>query len=52
MPSDPTSFRLSDEAVRLLRLLEEETGLKRSAVLEQAIRSYAKKTLKKFESTR
>lgn len=36
--SQPTSFRLSDEAIRVIEECEELTGLKRSAVIELAVR--------------
>jgi len=38
-----TSFRLSDEAVRLIKLLAESKGVSQAAVLEVAIRELAKK---------
>ncbi len=47
--SNPTGVRLSEEARELIRALMAETGLKWSTVVEQAIRAYAKKILKKSE---
>lgn len=41
--NSPTSFRLSDEAVRLIDDLSEMLGLKRSAVVELALRELAGK---------
>ena len=41
--SNPTSFRLSDTALALLDRLCSALGLKRSAVLELALRELAKK---------
>jgi len=38
-----TSFRLSDKAMELLKALEKDSGLKRSAVIELALRDLAKK---------
>jgi hypothetical protein len=39
MPAgDPISFRLSTEAVRILKDLERTTGLRRTAVVELALR--------------
>lgn len=35
---DPESFRISDEAKVMVKRLEDWTGLKRSGVVEQAIR--------------
>ena len=37
------SFRLSDEAIRLLKLLADQKGISQAAVLEIAIREMAKK---------
>ncbi len=37
-----TSFRLTPEAERLLRLLEAHMGIKRGAIIELAIRAFAK----------
>lgn len=39
----PTSFRLSYEAIRLIDDLSERLGLKRSAVIELAVRELAGK---------
>jgi hypothetical protein len=39
-PKKVTSFRPSDEAVRMLDELEEDMGLKRSAIIELAIRDF------------
>lgn len=41
--NEPTSFRLSEAAVNLIAKLAESLGLKRSAVMELAIRELAKK---------
>lgn len=38
-----TSFRLSEKALELLKALEQDSGLKRSAVIELALRDLAKK---------
>lgn len=38
-----TSFRLSDEAIRLLKLLADNKGISQAAALEIAIREMAKK---------
>lgn len=47
-PGHPTSFRLSDEAKRMLAELETHLGVKKSAVLELAIRNlYRKETGRK-----
>ena len=51
MAGHPTSFRLSEKAVKLLDQLEKETSLKRSAIAEIAIRQYAEKTLRKPKKT-
>ncbi len=42
MANMPTSFRLNDRARWLLAALMARTGLKSSAVLEQALRHFAK----------
>ena len=41
--SEPTSFRLSEAAVNLIAKLAESLGLKRSAVIELAVRELARK---------
>jgi hypothetical protein len=40
---NPTSFRLTPEALRLLGLLGKELGLNQTSVLETAIRELAKR---------
>ena len=47
--SSPSSFRLSDQALRLVVLISEALGLKRSAVLELAIRELARRNKIKDE---
>jgi hypothetical protein len=42
MPTPPTSMRLSDEALRLIGKLETFLGLTRTAVVESAIRAFAR----------
>jgi predicted transcriptional regulator len=42
-PGNPTSFRLSDEALRMLAELEGSLGVKRTAVVELAIRQLYRK---------
>jgi predicted transcriptional regulator len=39
----PTSFRVSEEALRLLRLLAELKGVSQAAIIEMAIRDMARK---------
>lgn len=39
----PTSFRLSEEAIRLLKLLADAKGISQASVIEMAIREMAKK---------
>lgn len=39
----PTSFRLSEEVFRLLKLLAEAKGVSQASVIEMAIREMAKK---------
>ena len=38
-----TSFRLSEEALRLIKLLAESKGVSQAAIIEMAIREMAKK---------
>lgn len=40
MPSNPISFRLTDNAIEALKECEDLSGLKRSAIVEVAIREY------------
>lgn len=39
----PTSFRLSEQALRLLKLLADAKGVSQAAVIEMAIREMAQK---------
>jgi predicted transcriptional regulator len=39
-PRQPTSIRLSEEVVRMLDELEAETGLKRSPIIDLAVREF------------
>lgn len=41
------SFRLSPEAIKLMEAVSKERGISQSAVIEQAVRDFAEKTLKK-----
>jgi hypothetical protein len=41
--SNPSSMRLSDEAVRLRKALAEKKGISQRAVMELALRDMAKK---------
>ena len=38
-----TSFRLSEEAIRLIKLLAEEKGVSQAAIIEMALREMAKR---------
>ncbi len=49
--SKPTGVRLSLEARELVRALIKATGMPWSMVIEQAVRSYAKKILVKSQKT-
>lgn len=40
---NPESFRLTDTASKLLQSCADEAGISKAAVLEQAIREYAKR---------
>lgn len=42
---NPTSLRLSDDALKLIKQLEKATGLKRAGIVELAIRDLASKYL-------
>jgi hypothetical protein len=47
-PRNPKSFRLTDEAVRILEELESHLGLSQTAVVEMALRTlYRKETGRK-----
>lgn len=46
-PTQPTSFRLTDQAIEMLDAIQVHTGLKRSAVLETAIRDLYRKVITK-----
>jgi predicted transcriptional regulator len=39
----PTSFRLSNEALRLLKVLADAKGVSQAAIIELAVRELAKK---------
>lgn len=41
------SFRLSPEAIKLLEAVSKERGISQTAVIEQAVRDFAEKILKK-----
>lgn len=45
MPKNPTSFRLSDECLRLIARLSENLGINQTAVIEQAVRRLARAEL-------
>jgi hypothetical protein len=45
MPKNPTSFRLSDECLRLIARLSETLGINQTAVIEQAVRKLARAEL-------
>jgi hypothetical protein len=45
MPKNPTSFRLSDECLRLVARLSETLGINQTAVVEQAVRKLARAEL-------
>ena len=45
MAKNPTSFRLSDEALRLIARLSETLGINQTAVIEQAVRKLARAEL-------
>jgi hypothetical protein len=52
MPAgQPTSFRLSGEALDLIDRIESQTGLKRSAIVELAVREMAARVAKKQHAT-
>ena len=38
----PTSFRLSEEAVRLIKQMADQTGLSQAAIIELAVRELSK----------
>jgi len=40
---EPTSFRLSNEALRLLKVLADAKGVSQAAIIELAVRELAKK---------
>jgi hypothetical protein len=42
MPKNPTSFRLSEECLRLVAALSETLGINQTAVIEQAVRKFAR----------
>jgi predicted DNA-binding protein len=39
----PTSFRLSEEALRLLKLLADAKGVSQASIIEMAVREMARK---------
>jgi hypothetical protein len=45
MSKNPTSFRLSEECLRLLARLSETLGINQTAVIEQAVRKLARAEL-------
>lgn len=42
-PKTPNSFRLSEDALRILRTLAEYLGVSQAAVIEMALRELARK---------
>lgn len=42
-PKTMKNFRLSDEAIELLESLSSERGISQAAVIEQAVRDFARK---------
>jgi hypothetical protein len=45
MPRNPTSYRLSEECLRLIALLAKSLGINQTAVVEQAVRKLARAEL-------
>lgn len=52
MTKERQSFRLTHEAVELLRKQAEEQGISRTAIMEQAIRAYARRKEESWTPTR
>ena len=42
MPKEPTSFRLSPEALAIIREVAERLGVSQAQVIEQAVQEYAR----------